>query len=126
MIESVFKRGEDYYLQVFLVECKYIVKEKKLIRYISDDLEISSDDSDKDLKILVEYRKNYSKMYKNLFFRDFCVTIKKFSNLFYCPRLVNISIFLFLSDYKKFRGYYFVLKIQKKKKRKEKKRDLFL
>ena len=65
MIESVFKRGEDYYLQVFLVECKYIVKEKKLIRYISDDLEISSDDSDKDLKILVEYRKNYSKMYKN-------------------------------------------------------------
>ena len=34
------------YPQVFLEECKYIAKEKKGIKYITDDLKISSDDSD--------------------------------------------------------------------------------
>ena len=29
--------------QVFLEECKYIVKEKKMSKYITDNLEISSD-----------------------------------------------------------------------------------
>ena len=32
---------------MFLEECEYIVKEKKS-RYINDDLEISSDDSDEE------------------------------------------------------------------------------
>ena len=32
---------------MFLEECKYIVKEKKMPRHINDDLEIFSDDSDK-------------------------------------------------------------------------------
>ena len=48
MIESVFKIGKNYYPQVFLEKCKYIFKEKKLIRYITDDIEISSDDSDEE------------------------------------------------------------------------------
>ena len=30
----------------FLKKCKYIVKERKISRYTTDDLEISSDDSD--------------------------------------------------------------------------------
>ena len=30
----------------FLQKCKYIVKERKISRYTTDDLEISSDDSD--------------------------------------------------------------------------------
>ena len=47
LIDSVFKIGKNYYSQVFL-ECKYIVKEKKMIRYITDDLETFSDDSDKE------------------------------------------------------------------------------
>ena len=47
LIDFVLKKDENYYLQVFLKECKYIEKEKKIIRYIIDDLEISSDYSEK-------------------------------------------------------------------------------
>ena len=31
---------------MFLEECKYVVKEKKIYNYIIDDINISSDDSD--------------------------------------------------------------------------------
>ena len=41
------KLHKNYYPQVFL-QCKYIGEEKKIIRYITDNLEISSEDSDKD------------------------------------------------------------------------------
>ena len=47
MIDSVFRTGENYYPQVFLEECKYVVKGKKIPKYIIDDIEISSD-SDKE------------------------------------------------------------------------------
>ena len=47
LIDFVLKKDENYYLQVFLKECKYIEREKKIIRYIIDDLEISSDYSEK-------------------------------------------------------------------------------
>ena len=40
--------GKNYYSQVVLEVCKYISKVKKMIRYITDDLEISSDDFDKE------------------------------------------------------------------------------
>ena len=43
MIDSVFRTGKNYYPQVFLEECKYVVKEKKIPKYIIDDIEISSD-----------------------------------------------------------------------------------
>ena len=43
-LDSALKQEKNYYLQVFLKECKYI--EKKVIRHIFDDLESSSDDSD--------------------------------------------------------------------------------
>ena len=33
LINFVFKIGKNYYLLVFLEECKYIVKEKKITRY---------------------------------------------------------------------------------------------
>ena len=45
--DFVFRTGKNYYLQVFLEECKYVVKQKRIIDYITYDLEISSDDSDK-------------------------------------------------------------------------------
>ena len=45
LIDSVFKMGKNYYPQVFLEECKYIVKKKKTTRLNNDDLENSSDDS---------------------------------------------------------------------------------
>ena len=50
-LDSAFKKDEDYYLQVFLKECKYI--EKKVIRHINDNLSgfsssVESDDSDEE------------------------------------------------------------------------------
>ena len=37
------KTGKNYYLLVFLEKCEYVVKEKKIPKYIIDDIEISSD-----------------------------------------------------------------------------------
>ena len=42
--DSALRKDEQYYLQVFLKECRYI--KKKVIRYIVCDLESSADDSD--------------------------------------------------------------------------------
>ena len=48
-IDTVFKMGKNYYLQVQLEECKYIVKEKEVTRHITKDLEFSSNyDSETD------------------------------------------------------------------------------
>ena len=43
MTDFVFRTGKNYYPQVFLEECKYIVKEEKIPKCIIDDIEISSD-----------------------------------------------------------------------------------
>ena len=43
LIGFVSKIGKNYYFQVFLEDCKYIVKGKKLVRHITNDLETSSD-----------------------------------------------------------------------------------
>ena len=46
-LDSVLKKDENYYLQVFLKVCKYI--EKKEIRHINDDLsDFSSSDESKE------------------------------------------------------------------------------
>ena len=47
MLDSIFKAGKNYYPQLFLEEFKYVIKEKKIDNYITDDVEISSD-SDED------------------------------------------------------------------------------
>ena len=39
LTDSVFKIRRNYYPQVFLEKCKYIVKEKKVIRYVTDDID---------------------------------------------------------------------------------------
>ena len=45
--DSVY--GKDNHCpQVFVRECKYVVKEKKTSKFITDNIEISSDDSDKE------------------------------------------------------------------------------
>ena len=53
MIDFVFRTCKNYYPQVFLEECKYVVKENKIPKYITDDIEISSDsdrkNSDKEI-----------------------------------------------------------------------------
>ena len=48
LIDSVFRTGKNYYPQVFVEECKYVAKEKKMPEYITDDIEISSDKSDRE------------------------------------------------------------------------------
>ena len=56
MIDAVYRKGKDYYPQVFFNECKYVVKEKKMSKFITDDIKVSSDDSDgenSDKKILM-------------------------------------------------------------------------
>ena len=40
LIDSVFTTGNIYHPQVFLEECKYVVKEKKMLKYIIDKIEI--------------------------------------------------------------------------------------
>ena len=46
LIDSVFKIYENYYPQIFLEEFKYVVKKKEVTRHITEELEVSSDDSD--------------------------------------------------------------------------------
>ena len=48
MINSVYRTNKNYYPQIFLEECKFVVKEKKMPEYITDDIETSSDDSDRE------------------------------------------------------------------------------
>ena len=48
LIGSVFRTGKNHYPQVFLEECKHVVKEKKMPEYITDDIQNSSDDSDRE------------------------------------------------------------------------------
>ena len=43
MIDNVFITAKNYYPQVFLEKCKYVIKEKKISTYITDEIEISSD-----------------------------------------------------------------------------------
>ena len=48
LIDSVYRKDKDYYPQVFLEEREYFVKEKKTSKFINDNIEISSDNSDKE------------------------------------------------------------------------------
>ena len=43
LIDSDFRTSKNYYPQVFLEECKHVVKDKKIPKYIIDDIEISYD-----------------------------------------------------------------------------------
>ena len=47
LLGSVYKKDKNYYPQVFLEECKHVIKEKKksIKNFITDDVEISSDDT---------------------------------------------------------------------------------
>ena len=47
LINSVFGTGKKYYPQVFSEECKFVVT-KQMPEYITDDIEISSSDSDRE------------------------------------------------------------------------------
>ena len=48
LIDSVYRKDKGNYSQMLLQECKYVVKEKNLSKFITDDMEMSSDDSDRE------------------------------------------------------------------------------
>ena len=41
LIDFVFRTGKSYYPQVVLQECKYVVKQKKMSEYITEEIEKS-------------------------------------------------------------------------------------
>ena len=56
LIDSVAKLCKNYYLQIFLEDCKYLLKENEMTKFIYQKLEwdffyeaYSSDDSNKDV-----------------------------------------------------------------------------
>ena len=48
LISSVFRTVKSYYLQVFLEKCKYVVKKKNILEYITEDIKFFSDDFDRE------------------------------------------------------------------------------
>ena len=48
LIDSVYRKDENYYPQVFQKNVKYIFKERKMSKSIADGIEISSDESDEE------------------------------------------------------------------------------
>ena len=44
---SVYRKDKDYYPQLFLEEWKYVAKEKNMLKFITDAIETSDDDSDR-------------------------------------------------------------------------------
>ena len=58
MLNSDFRTGKNFYPQVFLEECKYVVKEKMIPKYIIDDIEISSDSDRENSDEENSHRKN--------------------------------------------------------------------
>ena len=42
-MDSVFRIGTNYYPQMFLEECTYFIEEKKIPKYVTDNIEICSD-----------------------------------------------------------------------------------
>ena len=48
LIDFVFRMGKNYDPQQVLLECKYVVKEREIPKYINGNVETFSDDSDKE------------------------------------------------------------------------------
>ena len=61
LINSVFRTGKNYYPRVFLEECKFVVKEKMIPKYIIDDTEISSNSDKENFEEESSYKESSSK-----------------------------------------------------------------
>ena len=71
LINSVFSTGKNYHPQVFAQECKYVVKERKMLEYITNDMMILTE------KILMKklpMKKNVMK--KTKYRMCFCITFQ--------------------------------------------------
>ena len=94
LLDSVYRAGKTYYHEVFLEECKCIVQEKKILKYIINDIEISSDSNEENpdeeilmkifrwiFKILmkkIKYNRFLKKYNKILEFANHLVKYQKF------------------------------------------------
>ena len=59
MLDSVYEKDNEYYSQVLLEDCTYVVKKKKIHNQIIDYVEISSDSNEEDLlEKKIEYEEN--------------------------------------------------------------------
>ena len=45
-IDSILRVDEKNYPQVYLEQCKYIIKKRKSVHFDDDEVDLSSDDSD--------------------------------------------------------------------------------
>ena len=61
-MDSVFRAGKNYYPEVFLEVYKNVVKEKKILKYIIDDIKISSNSDKKNSKEEKNNKKNEKKI----------------------------------------------------------------
>ena len=89
MIDSAFKKDENYYPQVFLEESKYI--EKEVIRHITEDMEVFSSTLMKnrlDLNIMM--------CFENVFFEkailEMCFLMDQFSKYFFERTIYLIKV----------------------------------
>ena len=82
LIDSVFRTCENYYPQAFLEECKYAVKEKKIAKYIIDNIKISPD-SDRENSDEEDSDKENSLMKKTLMKKVLMKKIKKYFHNFF-------------------------------------------
>ena len=49
LLDSIFVNSDkEYYPQIFLEECKYAIKNKKIVNTINEDLELSESDDESD------------------------------------------------------------------------------
>ena len=50
MLDSVIRVNKKFYPQIFLEECKYVIRKNKMENLINDDLDLSSsDESDNEI-----------------------------------------------------------------------------
>ena len=56
LLDSIFVNSEkEYYPQILLEECKYVIKSKEIVNRINEDLELTESDDESDEKILRPY-----------------------------------------------------------------------
>ena len=71
LIDSVFSTGKNYYPEVFAEECNYVVKEKKVPEYITNDMMILTE------KILMKKLPMKKNVMKKIKYRMcFCITFQ--------------------------------------------------
>ena len=78
LLDSVSKKDNRYYPQVFLEKCKYAAKEKRIHNYIIDDGKISFDSDEEDLLKKIQMEKVLMKKIKYKIFSGFSLSEVEF------------------------------------------------